>query len=60
MTPQSLPEIETKAFRDAVLAALERSGLAAEAAIGSSSPEELAGVLELRRPHAEADARRAA
>lgn len=54
MTPESLPEIETKAFRDALLAALQRSGLAADAAIGSASPEELAGIVDLARPQRDA------
>jgi hypothetical protein len=48
MTPQSLPELETKAFRDAVLAALRESGLAARDAIGTATPEQLAPVIEVR------------
>jgi hypothetical protein len=60
MTPRSLPELETKAFHDAILAALRRSGLAAQSAIGSSSPEQLAGVVDLPRAGSHADRRQAA
>jgi hypothetical protein len=60
MTPQSLPELETKAFRDAVLDALRESGLAARSAIGSSSPEELAPLFELPYAGALADEQQAA
>jgi len=60
MTPQSLPELATRAFHDAVLDALYRTGLAAQSAIGSSSPEELAGIVDLARPAVHGDGRRAA